>query len=106
MRMNGRYETESRREQISKICRECKVARLLVFGSVLRDDFDPQTSDIDFLVEFLPDGHKPWLAEFSDLKLALEAILSRKVDVISVTARKNPYFVRAVDRENELLYAA
>ena len=104
--MSGRHEIEQRREQIAQICREHQVARLMVFGSVLRDDFDPETSDIDFLVEFLPEGHKAWLAEFTYLKEAFEALFLRKVDVISATARKNPYFIAAVDREKELLYAA
>ena len=68
--MNGRHEIESRREQIEAICREHKVARLLVFGSVLREDFNPETSDIDFLVEFLPGVHKGWMWEFTELKMA------------------------------------
>ncbi|MEZ2348216.1 nucleotidyltransferase family protein [Terriglobus sp. RCC_193] len=104
--MNGRHEIESRREQIAAICREHGVARLLVFGSVLRDDFNPETSDIDFLVQFLPEASKAWAGEYTDLKEALEELLKRPVDVVGETWIKNPYILRHVEREKELLYAA
>ncbi|MEK6398251.1 MAG: nucleotidyltransferase domain-containing protein [Terriglobus sp.] len=104
--MNGRHEIESRREQIAAICREHGVARLLVFGSVLRDDFNPETSDIDFLVQFLPDAAQGWAWEYTLLKEALEELLKRKVDVVGETWIKNPYILRNVEREKELLYAA
>lgn len=104
--MNGRHELEQRREQIAAICREHQVARLLVFGSVLRDDFSPETSDIDLQVEFLPGVHKGWLAEYTELKAAMEGLFGRKVDVIPATLKRNPYFKAAVERDRELLYAA
>lgn len=104
--MSGRHEIESRREQIAAICREHGVARLLVFGSVTREDFNPETSDIDFLVHFLPGSQRGWMSEFTDLKEALEALFGRKVDVISERALKNPYMIKSVDQDKELLYAA
>ncbi|WP_047490087.1 nucleotidyltransferase family protein [Terriglobus sp. TAA 43] len=104
--MNGRHEIESRREQIVAICREHGVARLLVFGSVTRDDFNPETSDIDFLVQFLPGAERGWMSEFTDLKEALQKLFGRKVDVISERALKNPYMIESVDQDKELLYAA
>lgn len=104
--MNGRHEIDSRREQIGVICREHGVARLLVFGSVLRDDFNPETSDIDFLVEFLPGARRPWASEFMDLRLSLETLLGRPVDIVGETWIRNPYRLRNIDREKELLYAA
>lgn len=104
--MNGRHEIESRREQIAAICREHGVARLLVFGSVLREDFNPETSDVDFLVQFLPGAERGWMSEFTDLKEALEELFGRKVDVVSERAIRNPYMLGSVDRDKELLYAA
>ena len=41
-------------EQVSKLCAGSGVARLDLTGSAVHDDFDPSTSDIDLLVEFLP----------------------------------------------------
>lgn len=104
--MNGRHEIESRREQIAAICREHGVARLLVFGSVTREDFNPETSDIDFLVRFLPEGEKGWMSEYTELKAALEKLFGRKVDVISERGLKNPYMIQSIDQDKELLYAA
>ena len=104
--MNGRHEIEQRREQIAAICRQHEVARLLVFGSVLRDDFNPETSDIDFLVEFLPGVNKGWLSEYTDLKEAMEVLFGRKVDVIWERGVRNPYVLKSVEKEKELLYAA
>ncbi len=90
--MSGRYEIEQRREQIEALCREHKLARLLVFGSVLRDDFNPETSDIDFLVDFKPEGHKGGLWEYTELKMAFEALFGRKVDVIPERGLKILFF--------------
>lgn len=104
--MNGRHEIESRREQIAAICRDHGVARLLVFGSILRDDFNPETSDVDFLVQFLPEAAQPWAWEYTLLREALERLLHRKVDVIGESSIANPYILRNVEREKELLYAA
>jgi predicted nucleotidyltransferase len=104
--MNGRHEIESRREEIAAICREHKVARLLVFGSVLRDDFDPRRSDIDLLVQFLPGVRKPWMGEYTDLKDAMESLFGRSVDVVGETWITNPYRLRSIEREKELFYAA
>ena len=104
--MNGRKEIEQRREQIAAVCREHEVARLLVFGSVLRDDFDPETSDIDFLVEFKPGINKGWLSEYTDLKHAMEGLFGRKVDVVRERGVINPYILATVEREKVLLYAA
>ncbi len=104
--MNGRHEIEQRREQIEALRREHKVARLLVFGSVLRNDFNPETSDIDLMVEFLPGVHKGWLDEYTDLKSAMESLFSRRVDIITDQISRNPYFNASADREKELLCAA
>ncbi len=64
------------------------IARLALFGSVVRDDFDPEKSDIDILVEF--NGDIGW--EFFDLEAELEKILGRKVDLVSKRAIKPHYW--------------
>jgi hypothetical protein len=63
---------------LSESCRTHHVRRLALFGSVLRDDFGPE-SDVDVLVEFEP-GHVPRFA-FFDLQEELAAILGRRVDL-------------------------
>jgi predicted nucleotidyltransferase len=46
------------REKIAEFCRACGIRKLSLFGSVLRDDFDPARSDVDVLAEFEPDALK------------------------------------------------
>lgn len=66
------------RERIADFCRRHHIRKLSFFGSVLRDDFTPE-SDVDVLVEFEP-GKTPGLAFFS-LDAELSEILGRKVDL-------------------------
>jgi uncharacterized protein len=63
---------------IRKFCQKHRIRRLSFFGSVVRDDFGPE-SDIDVLVEFDP-GHTPgW--DFFSMEAELSKILGRKVDL-------------------------
>jgi hypothetical protein len=48
------HSIERKREQLAELCRQYRVQRLALFGSALREDFDPERSDLDFLVEFEP----------------------------------------------------
>lgn len=66
------------RQRIADFCRRHHVRRLAVFGSVLRDDFGPD-SDVDILVEFEP-GHIPGFA-MVNLEDELSAMVGRKVDL-------------------------
>ena len=69
------------REKIADFCRKNHIRRLAVFGSVLRDDFGPE-SDIDVLVEFEV-GHVPGLA-FIRLEQELSGLLGgRRVDLVT-----------------------
>jgi hypothetical protein len=68
------------RDKIAEFCRRWKITELALFGSVLRDDFRPD-SDIDVLISFAPDAS--W--RFYDLvgmKEELEAIFGRPVDLV------------------------
>jgi uncharacterized protein len=66
-------------ERIATFCRERGIARLSLFGSVLRKDFNPERSDIDVLVEFRPDVH-PGL-KFFGYGDELTEIIGHKVDL-------------------------
>jgi uncharacterized protein len=65
-------------EKIATFCRERGIARLSLFGSVLRNDFDPDRSDVDVVVEFLPGVH-PGL-KFFGYGDELAQIIGHKVD--------------------------
>jgi uncharacterized protein len=94
------------RSSISSICKRYRVSRLDVFGSAARaDDFNPASSDADFLVEFAPDA-KTGLDEYFGVKAALEQLLGRSVDLVEPAAVRNPYVLASIKRNRELIYAA
>jgi uncharacterized protein len=89
-------------ERVADFCRRYHIRSLAVFGSVLRDDFRPD-SDVDVLVQF-EDGHTPgW--ELFDLEEELSAILGRRVDLNTPGFLSRSFRQRALD-EAQLLYAA
>jgi predicted nucleotidyltransferase len=68
-------------DEIAAICERHGVRELAVFGSLLRDDFTPD-SDIDFLVVFENDDYGPWMGRLSGLETELSELLGRPVDVV------------------------
>ena len=95
-----------KREELAELCRHYGVARLEVFGSAARGaDFDPQTSDADFLVEFDPDSDLRPFHRYFALAEALGNALGRPVDLVESGAVRNPYLRAAIDKSRELVYA-
>ena len=81
------------REKIAKFCQRWKIAELALFGSILREDFRPD-SDIDLLVTFLP--YAAWkLDDFLDMKDELERLLGRPVDLVKKQlVESSPNYIR------------
>jgi predicted nucleotidyltransferase len=96
----------SRREQIAELCRKHHVRRLAIFGSAVRDDFDPARSDVDVLVEFDEISVMEYSDNKHDLHDELERQFGRKVDLLTWKSIQNPYLLREVESSHELLYAA
>jgi uncharacterized protein len=69
-------------EAIRALCKKYDVEELAIFGSVLRDDFKPD-SDVDFLVEFKNNDYGPWMSKLMYLEEELSTLLHRKVDLVS-----------------------
>lgn len=97
---------EQKRDQLAQLCRQYRVGRLAVFGSALRADFDPEHSDLDFVVEFQPLPAGSYADTYFGLMEALERLFERRVDLVIESAIKNPYFRESVARNQALLYAA
>ena len=72
-------------EQLADFCQKHHIQRMSVFGSVLRDDFRPD-SDVDFLVEFEQGHHPGWF--IVDVCEELSKMVGREVDVV------NPKFLK------------
>lgn len=68
------------REKIADFCRRHHILRLSLFGSVLREDFGPD-SDVDVLYVFHPDHQPGW--DFSDIADELENLFGRPIDLVS-----------------------
>lgn len=91
---------------IAAVCQRHGIARLEVFGSAARaDDFDPQTSDVDFLVDFV-DRSKVGLAAYFGAKHDLEQVLGRAIDLVEPAAVRNPYVLACINQHRQLVYAA
>lgn len=96
---------EAHRDQLRALCQRYGVKRLELFGSAVRGEFDPETSDYDFFVDF---GDQPAAGSFKrymGLKFDLEALLGRPVDLVERDAVTNAYFLRATAERREV-YAA
>ena len=98
---------DRRRVDLAAICRRYGVRRLEVFGSAARgSDFDPNASDVDFLVEFeTEDDHDP-LEQFFGLSELLKRLLGRPVDLVERDAVVNPFLLASIDEARELVYEA
>jgi predicted nucleotidyltransferase len=92
--------------EIANLCRRFAVRRLAAFGSILRDDFDPERSDADFLVEFEPLPAALRIQNYLNLREALGSLLSRRIDLVEDGSIRNPYILRKVNEQQRLLYAA
>jgi predicted nucleotidyltransferase len=93
--------------QLAELCRKYRVERMYLFGSAARDDFDPETSDIDLLYT-LKKGVPPLKRGeyFFELHYALEALFGREIDLVAEHTLKSPYFIASVERSKQLLYVA
>jgi predicted nucleotidyltransferase len=99
----SRARIEFSQAELEAICRRRAVKRLALFGSVLRDDFRPD-SDVDVLVEFDPDAPDDVsiLPIFDELE---ELFGGRQIDLVEVEFL-NPHMKKALQRDVEELYAA
>ncbi len=93
-------------EALKQLCLRYCVARLELFGSAAGDDFDPASSDLDFLVDFQPDSPMGPFHQYFDFLEDLKRLFGRPVDLVEASAMKNPYFIRNIQSSRRLLYAA
>ncbi|MDH4390117.1 MAG: nucleotidyltransferase domain-containing protein [Aquabacterium sp.] len=92
--------------EIAELCARTGARRLDVFGSAVREDFDPVRSDLDFVVVFKDLAPVAYAESFFSLKEGLEALFARPVDLVIERAIRNPYFLRRLAAERRAVYAA
>lgn len=90
-------------DQINALCLKHKVAKLFAFGSVLTSSFNNK-SDIDLIVDFSSINPHDYADNYFDLKMSLEKIFNRNVDLLENQALKNPYLRKSIDETKKLIY--
>ena len=96
---------ENNREAIIDACRRHGVAQLYAFGSALRNDFEPGTSDVDLLVEFDSLEAYARVDAYFGLLEELRTIFGQDVDLVVAGAIKNRYIADDIEHTKQMLYA-
>ena len=95
------------KEKIANLCHQYNVKHLELIGSALNEDyFDPQTSDIDFIVEFLPSEPSQHSRAYFALLEKLQDMFGRKIDLVEIKAITNPYLLESINQNRFEIYAA
>ncbi|MEX0271628.1 nucleotidyltransferase family protein [Leptolyngbyaceae cyanobacterium UHCC 1019] len=92
-------------EKITKFCQQNAIAKLSLFGSILRDDFNAE-SDVDMLVEFIPGnipGNKITYFDLAGMEIELTEIVGQKVD-LRTSGELSRYFRQSVIDSAQTIY--
>ena len=95
---------EQNRDALTGLCRQFRVERLELFGSAAKGAFQPDTSDLDFLVTFAEAQPGTYADRYLGLLLALQRLFQREVDLVTERSIRNPYFRKAVEATRQLVY--
>lgn len=104
--MSARTILTEKHDEMVQLCRTHGVERLELFGSAVSESFEPGSSDLDFLVTFLPCSPSEHYDHYFGLLESLEALYGRPVDLVDARAIRNPYFAQQVNATKQLCYAA
>ncbi|MCY4588484.1 MAG: nucleotidyltransferase domain-containing protein [Bryobacterales bacterium] len=97
---------EERADELKRLCLQYGVRRLDLFGSAATGPYDPEESDLDFLVEFQPAALDAYADAYFGLLEALGRLFGRPVDLVVESAIRNPYFLQSVERTRTPVYEA
>ena len=97
---------DAKRRLLAELCQQMGVERLYLFGSAAKGAFDPNRSDLDFLVSFHTTEPGEYTRNYFALADSLEGLFGRKVDLVTDRMVQNPYFRELVEKTREPIYAA
>ena len=86
------------------LCRRFKVKRLYLFGSAATGAFQPESSDLDFLVALDDSSPTEYTENYFGLAEALERLFGRQVDLLTERSVRNPYFREVIEATRQLIY--
>jgi predicted nucleotidyltransferase len=90
-------------ERLAEFCRKWQITELALFGSVLRDDFGPD-SDVDVLVSFAPESQVSYW-DWPDLEAELRDLFHRPIHLVAKGGLRNPFRRRAILDSMEVIHA-
>jgi predicted nucleotidyltransferase len=91
--------------ELEQLCKIHKVKTLYAFGSVCTDKFK-ENSDIDFLISFENVPIEDYADNYFDLHYRLRDLFNRRIDLVTEKSLSNPYFIKGIERNKTLIYAA
>ena len=97
---------EQNKAPLIALCKKYHVAALDVFGSAATGDFNAESSDLDFLVEFDSTVKANRFDTFFALLEELKKLFKRPVDLVEPGGLRNPYFIESVNQTRRRIYAA
>jgi predicted nucleotidyltransferase len=92
------------RKKIAEFCKRWSITEFSLFGSVLREDFRPD-SDIDVLVSIDPNAPIS-LFDIAQMQIELEKMFKRPVDLVEKESLRNPYRKREILKTAQVIYAS
>jgi uncharacterized protein len=92
------------KNKIADFCRHWNIVEFALFGSILSEDFRPD-SDVDVLITFDPNAHHS-LFDLVKMEEELETVFGRKVDLVEKAGIRNPFRRHAILKSLEVIYAA
>jgi uncharacterized protein len=97
---------DEKSDAIGQLCRTHHVARLELFGSAAKGQFDASRSDLDFLVNFFPLSPPDRADAYFGLLASLQDLFQRHIDLVEEEAVTNPYLIRTIEADHRVIYAA
>jgi predicted nucleotidyltransferase len=97
-------EVAAKQNEIIDLCKRYEVIRLGLFGSAARGDFDPETSDLDFLVLFDRRDNPDYVDRYFGPVDDLEALFERDVDLVTEFQVQSPWFREVIERDLEPIF--
>ena len=101
--INGLGLIKNKLPELKRVCEQYHVQKLELFGSALKGPF-LLSSDIDFLVSFLKIPLEDYFENYINLKITLENLFGRKVDLLEEQTVKNPYLIKSINQDKLKIY--
>ena len=97
-------EIENKKIRLAELCKQYKVRRLFVFGSLANGTFNSDKSDVDLIAEFEIQNPVEKGENIMHLWTELESLFARKVDLLTSVTMRNPYLQKQIDSTKQLVY--